>query len=171
MPATQVAPPGQSVGVARSFYKGENLGSRPPCAICVGKGIGERAQLVLPFGIRVWLCEAHRSPEFRRRRAGRDFVASLSAVWAAGGCLTIRRDRALEIHRRALLAAYRERGKPGSYAWPDLRREVEARFASGEGPATVVAALLARSGPRPPSRTTVYRWHREARWLGARPRA
>jgi hypothetical protein len=164
-------PVGHPVGVARSFYKGENLGSRPPCAICVGKGVGERAQLVLPFGIRVWLCEEHRSLEFRRRRAGRDFVASLSAVWAAGGCLTKRRDRALAMHRRALLAARHERGKPGSYAWPDLRREVEARFASGEGPATVVAALLARSGPRPPSRTTVYRWHREARWLGARPRA
>ena len=38
------------LGMAKSFYKGESLGSLPPCAICMGRGEGERAQLILPGG-------------------------------------------------------------------------------------------------------------------------
>ena len=69
--------------MAKSFYKGERLGNRPPCAICMGRGEGERARFILPGGVRVWLCAAHRSEEFQRRRAGRDFWVSLHAVWRA----------------------------------------------------------------------------------------
>ena len=62
-------------GMARSFYKGESLGSTPACAICVGKGQGTRAQLHLPGGVSVWLCAAHRDP--RPHPARRDVAVSL----------------------------------------------------------------------------------------------
>jgi hypothetical protein len=103
--------------MAKSLYKGPRLGSRPPCAICMGPGEGERAQLHLPFGVSVWLCAAHRSEEFQRRRAGRDLFVSLSGAWDAGGSLTKRRMRALEAHRARLLAtaAPPTRPLPGSY--------------------------------------------------------
>jgi hypothetical protein len=154
----------------KSFYKGERLGSRPPCAICMGRGEGERARLVLPGGVSVWLCAAHRSESFQRSRAGRDFWVSLRYVWAAAGCLTARRERALEVHRERLLRQTREpaaRARPGSYAWPALRREAEGMWAVGTPLSAVIATLRARAGrgeARPPSRQTMYRWFGEARW-------
>ncbi|MGD9573771.1 MAG: hypothetical protein AB7V62_17970, partial [Thermoleophilia bacterium] len=66
-----------------SYYKGENLGSLPACAICAGKGRGPRAELHLPCGVSVWLCAAHRDPAFLTSRAGRDLVVSLMHVWRA----------------------------------------------------------------------------------------
>lgn len=117
--------------MATSFYKARGMGSRPPCAICMGPGEGPRAELHLPCGVRVWLCEAHRSAEFQARRAGRDLMVSLMNVWQAAGCLTRRRARALDVHRARLTAAPPERPRPGSYAWPALRREAEAAFAAG----------------------------------------
>jgi hypothetical protein len=158
--------------MAKSFYKGEPLGSRPPCAICMGRGEGERAQLVLPGGVSVWLCGAHRSEAFQRRRAGRDFFFSLSCVWQAAGCLTARRRRALEVHRERLLrsaAGPASRARPGSYSWPELRREAEGLWASGTPLRAVIDMLRARVGrgeARPPSKTTMYRWFGEARWRG-----
>src|SRR5215510_9884167 len=109
-----------------SLYKGPALGSKPPCLICMGPGEGDRAQLHLPYGVSVWLCGAHRSAEFQRRRAGRDFVASLMRAWAGAGCFTRARGRALDAHRARLLGAGPARPRPGSYAWPELRREAEA---------------------------------------------
>ena len=156
--------------MAKSFYKGERLGSQPPCAICMGRGEGERAELTLPGGVRVWLCAAHRSEGFQRRRAGRDFWVSLRAVWAAAGCLTARRERALRVHRERLLrqaTGPAPRARPGSYSWPELRREAEALWAGGASVRLVIDRLRQRAsrGPaRPPSRTTMYRWHGEARW-------
>jgi hypothetical protein len=156
--------------MAKSFYKGERLGSRPPCAICMGRGEGERAQLLLPGGVSVWLCAAHRSLEFQRSRAGRDFSFSLNRVWAAAGCLTARRRRALEVHRERLLPAATgpaPRSRPGSYTWPQLRREAERHWASGAPLAQVIDRLRSRAGrgeARPPSRQTMYRWFGEARW-------
>jgi hypothetical protein len=156
--------------MAKSFYKGEPLGSLPPCAICMGRGEGERGQLTLPGGVTVWLCGAHRSGAFQRRRAGRDFFFSLSCVWEAAGCLTARRRRALELHRERLLAGDRGPGprqRPGSYAWPELRREAEGQWAKGQPLRRVIDRLRAKAArglARPPSRTTLYRWHTEARW-------
>jgi hypothetical protein len=149
--------------MARSVYKGERFGNRPPCAICVGKGVGERAELRLPYGITVWLCEEHRSPEFQHRRAGRDMVASLSWVWSSSGCMTRRREKALEVYRRQVLDGRAGRGLPGSYAWPELRREAERMFADGHRPEAVVALVRGRPSPRPSSRT-IRRWHAEGRW-------
>ena len=156
--------------MAKSLYKGEPLGSLPPCAICMGRGEGERGQLTLPGGVTVWLCGAHRSDSFQRRRAGRDFFFTLSCVWQAAGCFTARRRRALERHRERLLARDRPlpgRPRPGSYAWPELRREAEDHWASGQPLRRVIDRLRAKAArglARPPSRTTLYRWHAEARW-------
>jgi hypothetical protein len=156
--------------MAKTFYKGEPLGSRPPCAICMGRGEGERAQLVLPGGVCVWLCAAHRSESFQRRRAGRDFVVTLRYVWQAAGCLTARRERALDVHRERLLrqaSGPPPRSRPGSYTWPALRREAEGMWAAGAPLARVIDTLrarVARGEARPPSRQTMYRWFGEARW-------
>jgi hypothetical protein len=158
--------------MARSLYKGERLGKLPPCAICAGPGRGRREKLVLSGGIEVWLCEPHRSLEFQRRRAGRDFVVSLMAVWRGAGCFTLARSRALDAHRERILALARPdagaRPRPGSYSWPTLRREAEALWAAGAGAGEVITRLRARerSGTAlPPSRPTMYRWFREGRWL------
>jgi len=123
--------------MARSLYKGERLGKTPACAICVGAGQGRRAELHLPCGVRVWLCEAHRSQEFATRRAGRDLVASLMHVWSSAGCLTASRSRALDLHRARLTAPLAVRPRPGSYSWASLRAEAESAFAAGEAPASV----------------------------------
>ncbi len=162
----------RSTSMARSFYKGEPLGKLPPCAICVGAGRGGRAELHLPGGVSVWLCADHRSEEFQCRRAGRDLVASLMAVWRGAGCFTARRSRALDLHRARLRNRALPRDLPGSYAWPDLRREAEALFASGHRPAEVIARLRERErrGPaRPPSVRTMRRWFRDGRWLAGPP--
>ena len=158
--------------MAKSFYKGERLGSLPACAICGGAGEGRRAELHLPGGVRVWLCAAHRSPAFLSRRAGRDVAASLLHVWRAAGCLTARRSRAIDLHLARLVAELPPRERPGSYAWGALRAEAEACFASGERPAAVIRRLRSREegGPaRPPSVATMQRWFREGRWLGGGP--
>jgi hypothetical protein len=138
----------------RSLYKGPSLGKHPPCLICMGPGEGERAKLHLPFGVSVWLCGAHRSAEFQARRAGRDFVFSLWRAWQAAGCLTAARSRALDAHRARLVGPRAPRARPGSYAWPELRRQAEARFAAGEPPRLVARELRERAGAgqaRPPS--------------------
>ena len=158
--------------MARSFYKGEPLGKLPPCAICVGRGEGPRARLHLPGGVSVWLCAAHRSPEFLRRRAGRDFFASLSAVWEAGGRITARQRQALEMHVARVVAPPAVVPRPGSYSWPDLRREAELLWAGGAPAGPVIDRLRARESrgsARPPSRPTMYRWFREGRWLAEGP--
>ena len=159
---------------AKTFYKARGMGASPPCAICMGPGRSPRAAVHLPFGVRVWLCADHSSDEFARRRAGRDLAVSLMSVWEAAGCLTRARHRALDAHlaRISRLASGRE--LPGSYAWPALRREAEARFARGESVGVVARELRARHDPDPataPSRRTMQRWHSERRWLdgGAPP--
>lgn len=155
--------------MAKSFYKGQRLGNRPPCAICMGPGKGERALLHLPAGVSVWLCAEHRSVEFLTRRVGRDFAATMLRVWSAAGCMTVARHRALDLHRDRLLAPAPTRRQPGSYAWPGLRAEAERRFAAGEPPESVIRELREREErgqARPPSRQTMHRWFREGRWLG-----
>jgi hypothetical protein len=158
--------------MTKSLYNGSPLGGKPPCLICMGPGEGERAQLHLPFGVSVWLCAAHRSDEFQRRRAGRDLVVSLSGAWQASGVMTRRRQRALEAHLARLTTGERGRPsrRPGSYSWPGLRAEAEARWAAGASARVVIDELRARhSRARAivPARATMYRWFREARWASA----
>ena len=158
----------------KTFYKGPKLGKLPACAICGGPGRGKRERLHLSCGVGVWLCEAHRDPEFLTRRSGRDLAASLLHVWRAADCLTSKRSAAISSHlRRVALAAGRKR-LPGSYAWPRLRAEAERRFARGEPPRAVIADLRRRHAgdeATVPSLRTMQRWFAEGRWLRRRPDA
>lgn len=140
----------------------------PPCAICGRAGRGQRTLRHLTHGVSIWLCEAHRSDAFLRRRSGDEFVERLAAVWTASGVLTDRRRQALDAHLRRIQAISVERARPGSYSWPVLRREAERRFAAGDKPADVIAELRTtyRDGPAMvPSIRTMRRWFTQARWL------
>src|SRR5262245_6468036 len=144
--------------MAKSHYKARGPGKLPMCLICAGPGEGPRAEVTLTHGVRVWLCEAHRSPRFLRARSGRDFAASLMGCFRAAGCLSGHRSAAIDAHLRRVREGARARGRPGSYAWAGLRAEAEARFARGEPPLGVIRALRARhaGGPAaPPSVRTM----------------
>jgi hypothetical protein len=156
--------------MARSHYKGAWIGKTPMCAICAGAGEGERARHHLTHGVSVWLCGMHRSIEFQRRRAGRDFVASLSAVWGAAGVMTRRHDRALRAHLARVRPGDTTPPRPGSYAWAALRYEAERRFAHGENPAQVIAELarVRIAGASGPTYRTLRRWFTDGRWLPVR---
>jgi hypothetical protein len=54
-------------------------------------------------------------------------------VWQANGCMTTACHRAPDAHLNQLRAPH-PRARPGSYAWPDLRRRLEARYAQGAPP-------------------------------------
>jgi hypothetical protein len=156
--------------MARTLYKGAPLGKLPPCLICAGPGEGPRERLHMTHGVTVWLCAAHRSPAFLARRAGRDLAASLGALWSGAGCLTARRRLALTAHLRRV--CQRPDARPGSYAWPELRREAERRFRAGEPPAQVIEELRARhqgDSARVPSARTMRRWFHDGRWLPRGP--
>jgi hypothetical protein len=117
--------------------------------------------------VKVWLCATHADVSFLDAAGGNTFVARLHAVWAAAGAVTPWRLAALRAHVRALHAYGTGRDRPGSYAWPELRREAEKRFAAGEDPVVVIADLRGRhrSGPaHVPSPRTMRRWFTEARW-------
>lgn len=132
-------------------------------------GKGTRALHHLTHGVSVWLCAEHRSLEFQRRRARRDFVASLAAVWKAAGVSSRRHDRALAAHLARIRPAPPARRRPGSYAWAALREEAEARYRSGEDPRVVIRDLRHRDTPGAsrPSTRTLRRWHTDGRWLTA----
>ncbi len=144
----------------------------PPCALCGHRGDADRVRHHLTHGLVVWLCHAHRSEAFLTRRSGHEFTERLSAVWAASGVLTVRRREALTAHLRAVHQATFSAPKPGSYSWPQLRREAERRFAAGDPPAQVIAELRQnhRDGPAMvPSVRTMRRWFTQARWLETAP--
>ncbi len=139
------------------------------CAICAGRTFGVTQPLALGYGVTIWVCEEHGSPEFQRLHDGRELVRALERIWAANGCLTAARSKALHAHARALRPT-EARSRPGSYTWASLRDEAERLFAAGE-PARPTIDLLRRAvsveGARPPSVRTMMRWHSERRWLAA----
>jgi len=151
--------------MAKSSYKGAALGKTPPCLLCGGPGDGERRRVLLGNGVGVWLCGAHRSDGFWRRRGGRDLVTSLMHAWRAAGCLDRRRERALEsLLLRIRDGGPRPDGRPGSYAWPGLRRETERMVGQGRPAASIVRDIRSRVregvAGRAPSESTVRRWVR-----------
>ena len=143
--------------------------SRPmiDCAICADRTQGATRPLSLGYSVTIALCAAHASLEFQRREEGRAFVRALARVWAANGCLTAARSKALAAHAGALRPT-EARPRPGSYTWAGLRNEAERLFAAGE-PARPTIDRLRRAvsveGARPPSVRTMMRWHSERRWL------
>jgi hypothetical protein len=139
------------------------------CAICAGRTLGATRPLALGYGVTIWVCELHGSSEFLRSHDGCELVRALERIWAANGCLTAARSKALQAHAHALRPT-EARARPGSYTWAGLRREAERLFAAGE-PARPTIDLLRRAvseeGARPPSVRTMMRWHSERRWLTA----
>ena len=138
-----------------------------PCAICADRTRGRTRAVALGFEVSVWLCADHASDEFQQARGGRDFVLTLQRLWSAHGCLTKRRSAALTAHLAALRGGTPP-PRPGSYSWPSVREEAEARFRAGEDPGAVIAELRSRHGggvARPPSVRTMQRWYHERRWL------
>ena len=97
----------------------------------------------LTHGVKLSLCDGHHSVEFMRSNAGRDFAVTLMRTWRAQGCFTRARSRALAAHLTAVraLGSVVPRSRPGSYAWPRLRREAEDCFARGDGTLTTIDRL------------------------------
>jgi hypothetical protein len=138
-----------------------------PCVIC-GRDAKRTAPFHMTHGITIWLCPPHRAPGFLRRRHGQAFTDRLARAWRAAGADTTRRRAALAAHRRRTAPEPPARRRPGSYTWPGLRREAEARFATGEDPRNVIRDLRRRYRTLPanvPSIRTMRRWHTQARWL------
>jgi hypothetical protein len=141
----------------------------PHCVICGHRGRGEAQLFHMTHGIAVWLCSAHRDPQFLRRRHGRVFAERLHVAWLSAGRATKKQPNALEAHIRRMNPLPPQREQPGSYSWPDLRAIAEARFAADEDPETVIRELRERYADRAPARVpsvrTMRRWHTQARWL------
>jgi hypothetical protein len=154
-----------------SLYKARGVPVKMPvCAICVDRTRGRTLERELTHGVRIWLCEGHHSVAFMRSNTGRDFAVTLLRIWRAQGCLTRSRSRALEAHINAVRALGRAalRTRPGSYAWPRLRREAEDAFARGERVLATIARLRARHAvdhATVPSVRTMRRWFAQGRWL------
>jgi len=153
-----------------TLYKARNFPTKQvACCICVERTRGRTQKLTLGYGVEIWLCKAHASAEFQRQRNGRDFELTLMRLWRAHGCWTLARQKALRAFRAAHEAAKQPRHRPGSYAWPDLRRRAERAYANGAHPEAIKAYVdvTFRECPaRLPSRRTLRRWHAERRWIG-----
>ena len=154
-----------------SLYKARDVPVKSPiCAICLDRTRGKALERELTHGVRIWLCEGHHSIAFMRANAGRDFAVTLMRSWRAHGCLTRARARALDAHLHAIRAtgARHTRPRPGSYAWPRLRREAEHHFARGRPVLTTIAQLRQRHAhdhATVPSIRTMRRWFSQGRWL------
>ena len=155
-----------------TLYKARRVPTKQVvCAICVELTRGRTRPVELGYGVVVHLCHGHASPEFQAQRGGRDFVLTLQRLWQAHGCLTVARSSALRRHLAACSGA-EARPRPGSYAWPALRRQAEAAFAQGRAVEAVIAALRgshAAGAATPPSPRTMRRWSAERRWLARAP--
>ena len=152
-----------------TLYKARNVPlKRPVCAICIERTRGRTEEVRLGYRVAVWLCQGHASRAFQTKRGGRDFVRTLMGAWQANGCLTQARHRALDAHL-SQLRAHLPRNKPGSYAWPELRRRLEAAYARGAPPADPTHHACQACTAHTPSRRTLQRWHAERRWLTRPP--
>src|SRR5436305_185463 len=153
-----------------TLYKARGLAlKRPVCAICLDRTRGRTQEIRLGYRVTVWLCPGHASHAFQTKRGGRDFVRTLMGVWQANGCLTAARHRALDAHLTHLRTPP-PRARPGSYAWPELRRRLEARYAAGAPPTTPTTLHPCHTcTAHTPSRRTLQRWHTERRWLTRPP--
>lgn len=159
-----------------TFYKLNSGFRNGACMLCMTTHRGPTKLVYLKFGVVVTLCEGHASREFRRQRGGRDFDLSMAFAFKAAGCFTVNRQRALraiwdENHAPEPEPAAARR-RPGSYAWPDLRRLVEEACRKGTVSIRKLRALLEehlraelrRGRIRLPSDRTLRRWRLERRW-------
>ena len=155
-----------------TLYKARNLPlKRPVCAICVDRTRGRTEEVRLGYRVTVWLCPGHADHAFQTKRGGRDFVRTLMGVWQANGCLTQARHRALDAHLQRL-RQHPPHPQPGSFTWPDLRRQLEAAFAHGAAPphpSQLGDPTCPTCTAHTPSRRTLQRWHAQRRWLTRPP--
>ncbi len=155
-----------------TLYKARKVPTKQPvCMICIDRTRGKTQTVRLAYGVSVSLCAGHASAEFQRQRNGRDFARTLLGVWQACGCLTAARRKAIHAHL-ASLTERPARPRPGSYAWPELRRRLEQGYAAGARPADLADAVHTRYAAcpaHPPSPRTLQRWHHQRRWLHQPP--
>lgn len=162
-----------------SFYKLQDTVRGRPCMLCMTQHRGPTVEVYLGYGVTVHLCEGHASREFRRQRGRRDFFLSMSQAFSAAGCYTVNRQKALkaiwEQDRRRDDEPPSARPRPGSYAWPNLRRLVEDACRRGivtlrklrEVMEDHVRSELRRGRVKLPSDRTLRRWRTERRWEDA----
>jgi len=158
-------------------YKGHGKGPMKAvrCAACFPRSVAGQ-MIPMRYGVTIALCEDHRDPAFVRSRGGRDFLAALTTTFESLGFRGARYGKALRAFVGDVLAmgTPTPRHRPGSYAWPEQRRDAEAVWADGgsyhDGEA-VVHAYFAEPVPgmRAPSGHTIRRWWRDRRWLTPRP--
>ncbi len=154
-----------------TLYKARGVPVKSPlCAICIDRTRGTTLLRELTHGVKIWLCPGHHSIAFMRHNAGRDFVVTLQRIWQSQGCLTRSRSKALTAHLLAIKATGRAttRKRPGSYAWPNLRREAEAAYARGELVFETITRLReqhANDHATVPSIRTMRRWFTQGRWM------
>lgn len=154
-----------------SLYKARGVPVKMPlCAICTDRTRGRTFERRLTYGVTIWLCEGHHSVAFMRSNAGRDFAVTLMRIWRSQGCLTRSRSKALDAHLVTCKVIGRApaRRRPGSYAWPALRREAEAAFARGDHVLSTIARLRERHAhdhATVPSMRTMRRWFAQGRWM------
>jgi hypothetical protein len=154
-----------------SLYKAPGVPVKSPlCAICIDRTRGKTLERQLTHGVKIWLCTGHHSIEFMRHNAGRDFVVTLQRIWQSQGCLTRSRSKALTAHLLTIKSIARSatRPRPGSYAWPKLRREAEDAFARGELVFATITRLRERHAhdhATVPSIRTMRRWFTQGRWM------
>ena len=158
-----------------SHYKhrsGQPRGAKP-CLLCPLTH-GPTTLVHLGYGEVIWLCPAHASRDFRVSREGRDMLLSVMLESQAAGAWTKRRSHALTrfLATDGYTAPPGPRPRPGSYAWPDVRRAVEELCRRGEVSMRRLLALVeqaTRAGVkggwmRAPSVRTIRRWREERRW-------
>jgi len=157
--------------VSGTAYKNRSLPNKGQlCTICGLKACGQTELVQLTHGVALWLCRYHASEEFRTKNSGRDFVGTLTRIWASSQMLRGARAKALSAHMRRLNARGRRlmQELPGSYSWKALRNEVEHRAAAGEPVRTIIVDLRARHAhdvADAPSERTIRRWYHDGRWL------
>jgi hypothetical protein len=158
-------------------YKGRGKGPLKAvrCAACFPRSVAGQ-MIPLRYGVAIALCEDHRDPAFVRSRGGRDFVAAMTTTFESLGLRGARYGKALREFVADVIAmgTPTPRHRPGSYAWPEQRRDAEAIWAGGGSYHDGEAAVLAYfekpvPGMRAPSGHTIRRWWRDRRWLTPRP--
>ena len=161
-------------------YKNRNAGPPRKAPRCICCFPGNRAGQIVPlkYGVHIALCDRHRDPAWMRSQSGRTFLSIVGTTFSSLGLKQPRFHEALDAFVRDLVAAERPpRDRPGSYAWPELRRALEGRWAEDSrfhACADAVSAYVAErpAGWNAPSAATLRRWWREKRWLlGGPPRA
>jgi hypothetical protein len=159
------------------IYKGRGRGpaKHPRCIACFPKSVAGQV-VPLSRGVSIVLCADHRDPAFLHSRGGRDFLAATGALFRGLGLSGRRWQEALSTFLDDVRATRgpTPRRRPGSYAWPGVRRRAEEVWNAGGSFEDGMRAVYTHVEPITtgfslPSLSTVRRWWRQKRWFLARP--